>query len=215
MENKASFVPLRVAKKVLKVNECTLRKWADEGIIHSIRTPKGTRLYNIDKYIKNSETGSEETDTANQSISVCYCRVSSAGQKDDLQRQIQYMQERFPEHRIIKDIGSGINFKRSGLRSILELAMSGALKQVVVSYRDRLCRFAFELLEWIFSHNNVELVVLNATVESSESAELAEDLLSIIQVFNCRINGKRKYKKTKESIKEVESSEEIETTDTE
>jgi len=103
------------------------------------------------------------------------------------------MQEKFPNHRIIYDIGSGINFKRKGLRTILELAMSKQLKEVVVSYRDR-----------VFQYNGVKLMVLKANVEFSEKSELAEDLLAIINVFNCRVNGKRKYKK---ETKEIESSE--------
>jgi predicted site-specific integrase-resolvase len=211
METKASFVVPRVAKQFLNVNDVTLRRWADSGVIHSIRTPTGMRLYNVDDYIKKRETGSQ-SESKDELLNVCYCRVSSSGQKDDLQRQIAYMQERFPTHRIIQDIGSGINFKRKGLQTLLELAMSGKLKQVVVSYRDRLCRFAFELLEWIFSSHNVQLVVLNSKMDSSEHSELTEDLLAIINVFNCRINGKRKYSKKSDKS---EQSEEVESCETE
>ena len=181
----------RVAKAKLGVGEVALRQWADNGIIPSIRTPKGTRLYDVDKYIRDA-TRHKTIDESKYSI--CYCRVSSIGQRDDLDRQIASMRSQFPDHRIISDIASGINFKRKGLKTILELTMSGNVKQVVVSYRDRLCRFAFELLEWIFLHNGVELVVLDTNVEASENGELAEDLLAIINVFNCRVNGKRKYK---------------------
>lgn len=113
----------------------------------------------------------------------------------DLNRQIEYMRERFPNHRVIHDVGSGINFKRRGLRAILEMACKGTVSQVVVAYRDRLCRFAFELVEWVLRTHGVELLVLNESVESSGQAELAEDLLAIINVFNCRVNGKRKYTK--------------------
>ena len=107
------------------------------------------------------------------------------------------MQEKFPEHKIISNIGSGINFKRKGLRSILEMASKGLINEVVVAYRDRLCRFAFELVEWILHLNGVKLVVLNKEMESSKSNELAEDL-AIINVFNCRVNGRRKYKSNTE-----------------
>ena len=203
-----TFVTPRIAKQVLNVNETTLRRWADQGIIHSIRSPKGTRLYNVEQYVKKNQTGCEK-EKLDEPIRVCYCRVSSSKQRDDLERQVSYMRERFPEHRIIQDIGSGINFKRPGLRTILELAMSGQLNQVVVSYRDRLCRFAFELLEWIFSTHKVELLVLNPKLDASETAELTEDLLSIVHVFNCKLNGRRKYKKTKEiePFEEIESGE--------
>ena len=187
-----NYVTTAKAKNTFGVCEDTLRRWADNGLIKSIKTPGGHRLYDTTGYIKtqNSENKQEKQ-------SICYCRVSSKGQKDDLQRQIKYMQEQFPNHTIVTDIGSGINFNRKGLRSISELATKGRVNEVVVAYRDRLCRFAFELVQWILQIHQVKLVVLNQEMDSSKETELAEDLLAIINVFNCRVNGRRKYK-TKE-----------------
>jgi len=204
----ALFVPSRDAKKALGVREETLRKWADAGSIPSIKTPGGQRLYNIKGFLQlqqshhSQPTESQSNPGSSQQpvlmppekINICYCRVSSQGQKDDLQRQVLYMSKQFPQHRVITDIGSGINFKRRGLRTILELACKGMVSSVVVAYRDRLCRFAFELLEWLLRIHGVSLVVLHESVEESgSSGELAEDLLAIVQVFSCRVNGKRKY----------------------
>lgn len=186
------------AKEALGVKEDALRRWADAGLFPSIRTPGGQRLYNIQQYIehkKNNFQSEQRIETEKQRI--CYCRVSSNNQKDDLQRQVEYMSEKFPTHKIISDIGSGINFKRKGFRTMLELACKGFVEEIVVAYRDRMCRFAFELVEWILQTNGVKLVVLHQNLESSGQSELAEDLLSIINVFNCRVNGKRKYKKDK------------------
>ena len=129
-----------------------------------------------------------------QKQKICYCRVSSTHQKNDLQRQKEYLKSKYPDYRIIQDIGSGINWKRSGLKTILELAMQKKLETVVVAHRDRLCRFAFELIQWILEKNEVKLVVLNESICSTEQ-ELAEDLLSIIHVFSCKQMGKRRYKK--------------------
>ena len=185
------FITTKEAKKTLQVCEDTLRRWADNGLFPSIRTPGGQRLYNIQQFLrsKSEQPGSEEPKQ-----SICYCRVSSQGQKDDLQRQITYMQEKFPNHRIITDIGSGINFRRKGLCTILELSSKGLVTEVVVAYRDRLCRFAFELVQRFFQLHDTRLVVLNQEMDSSGQSELAEDLLAIVNVFNCRVNGKRKYK---------------------
>jgi predicted site-specific integrase-resolvase len=186
------------AKEALGVKADTLRRWADSGLFPSIRTPGGQRLYNIQQYIEHRKNNFEEERTSNvEKQKICYCRVSSNNQKDDLERQIAYMSEKYPQHRIISDIGSGINFKRKGFRTMLELACKGHIEEIVVAYRDRMCRFAFELVEWILQTNGVKLVVLHKNLESSGQSELAEDLLSIINVFNCRVNGKRKYKKEK------------------
>jgi predicted site-specific integrase-resolvase len=197
------YVTNRVAQTTLNVSSRTLREWADRNLIKSIRTPKGTRLYDVNEYINRFNKPHEE---GKEQLSICYCRVSSNGQKEDLKRQVSKMQEEFPNHKVITDIGSGINFKRQGLRTILELTFSRQLKEVVVSYRDRLCRFAFELLEWIFLQHGVKLLVLDSNVDSSTNSELAEDILAIVNVFNCRVNGKRKYK-TKAENKDRKSQE--------
>ena len=201
MNDKTSkYITTRKARELFGVSEDTLRRWANQGDIQHIRTPGGKRLYAATKYINNQKE--EDYDNQKEKERICYCRVSSASQKEDLLRQEKYMQEKFPRHRIISDIGSGINFKRKGLRSILEMSIKGNVEEVVVAYRDRLCRFAYELIEWLLHQNGVKLLVLNEKVESSENSELADDLLSIINVFNCRVNGKRKYKnieKTKEN----------------
>jgi putative resolvase len=210
------FITTRETKKIFGVNEDTLRRWADNGKIEYIRSPGGKRLYNVEQYINsttkynydNSQSQTiqeQETIIETQNPNICYCRVSSRNQKEDLERQVQKMQEQFPGYQIITDIGSGINWKRKGLRSILDLTNKRLIQKVVVAYRDRLCRFAFELIEWILQQNQVELVVLNSSVESGQDTELAEDLLAIINVFNCRVNGRRKYKTKKQSETEEEN----------
>ncbi|KAF5829763.1 Resolvase [Dunaliella salina] len=198
------FITTKEAKAALGVSEETLRRWADKGLFPSIRTPGNQRLYCIKQYLQNKQYQEP------QQKNICYCRVSSQGQKDDLQRQIQYMQGKFPNHQIISDIGSGLNFKRKGLQTILEMSSKGLLAggSVVVSYRDRISRFAFELVERILQLHGVQLMVLHEEMEGSEHGELVEDLLAIINVFNCRINGKRKYKEKRKSQSNVETASE-------
>ena len=190
------YVRSNKAQEIIGVSYLTLKKWASEGSIEFIVTPGGKRMYNVNKFL--SDRGIENTDKKQK---ICYCRVSSTGQKNDLERQVEAMRKQFPNHKIITDIASGINFKRKGLLYILEQSQRRNVTEVVIAYRDRLCRFAFELFEWFFQSNEVKLVVLNQNMESSQNAELADDLLSIIHVFNCRMQGKRKYK-NQDKIKE-------------
>ena len=178
------YIPLRKARERLGLHGDTLRKYADEGYIKSIRTKGGKRLFEIDEFIKGKSIDNFTT--------ICYCRVSSSKQKDDLQRQVGYMRERFPDAEIITDIGSGINYKRKGLKTILERAMQGDKLKIVVAYKDRLARFGTELIEYIINKNGGELLVLNR-VDMSPERELSEDILQILHVFSCRINGMRKY----------------------
>lgn len=49
------------------------------------------------------------------------------------------MEEKYPEHEIFSDIGSGINFKRKSFRKMVQLVLQGSVEELVVSHRDRLC----------------------------------------------------------------------------
>ena len=95
-------------------------------------------------------------------LKIAYVRVSTNGQKDDLERQIKYMKKKYPNHKVIEDIGSGINFNRKGLRKIIKLAIEGKIKELVVAYKDRLTRFGFELIEdLIKEYSNGKIIILN------------------------------------------------------
>jgi len=190
MNDYTNYIDSREACEFFQVSISTLRKWDREGKIDTYRTPGKHRRYSTQLSTKISRN--IVTDVQKQKI--CYCRVSSPHQKNDLQRQKEFLQSKYPDYRIVQDIGSGINWKRGGLKTILELAMQNKLETVVVAHKDRLCRFAFELVQWVLETNNVELVVLDESICSTEQ-ELAEDLLSIIHVFSCRQMGKRRYKK--------------------
>jgi putative resolvase len=186
------YVKAKDAKKQLGVTSTTLRHWADKGIINIIRAEGGIRLYDVEEFIarKNKD---KENSTKKKYI---YCRVSSAKQKEDLERQISYLQEKYPEHEIVKEIASGINFKRKGLNKILAETMQGSVKEIVVANRDRLCRIAWEHFKWLFEYYGVNIIVEDKK-EYSPEEELNDDLLSIIHVFSCRHYGiRRKYTRT-------------------
>ena len=73
--------------------------------------------------------------------------------------------------------------------------------KVVVLYKDRLLRFGFELIEYIASLYNCEIEIIDNT-EKSEQQELVEDLVQIITVFSCKLQGKR-ANKAKKLIREL------------
>ena len=64
------------------------------------------------------------------------------------------------------------------------------VEKVVVLYKDRLLRFGFELIEYIASLYNCEIEIIDNT-EKSEQQELVEDLVQVITVFSCKLQGKR------------------------
>ena len=186
--NESKYVKPKEATVKIGLSIATLRRMGDSGEIPCIKTRTGRYLYDISKFLPSSNT------IIHDKQKIAYARVSGRGQKVDLENQIKYLQEKFPTHKIISDYGSGLNFKRKGLKDILDLAYQGKLEEVVVTYKDRLCRFGFELIEYIVeSQSNAKIVVLNNSSTSAES-ELSSDLLSIITVFSARMHGLRRYK---------------------
>ena len=94
-----AYVNTRKAVALLGVHPNTLRKWANDGRIEHIRSPGGRRLYNVDAFLR------EEVGVG----VVCYARVSSDAQKDDLRGQVALLRSRYPGAEIVKDIGGGLN----------------------------------------------------------------------------------------------------------
>lgn len=188
-----NFVTPKEAVKILGVHPQTLYKYEKSGLIETIRTPGGKRLYNLDDYLGKLKTTVEDAD--NKKLKVCYCRVSTPGQKDDLKRQVDFMTDKYPEHEMITDIGSGINFKRKGLQKIIRLAMNNKLDEIVIAYKDRLCRIGYDLIEFIINEFSNAKIVIEHDMKFSPEEEITNDLLQIITVFSARVNGLRSYKK--------------------
>ena len=104
----SAFVTGHHIQQNLDVSSSTLRRWANEGKVkHAIAT-SGVRRYDIDDVAKMCGVPAFH-DARHQKEKIIYARVSSEHQRPDLQRQIQYLTERYPTYRVIQDVGSGIN----------------------------------------------------------------------------------------------------------
>ena len=184
------YVKPKVASEYLGISLQTLRRYASEGRIKYISGKGGNRLYDIISF-----TGEQQE---KEKIKYIYCRVSSNKQKDDLERQVSYLQEKYPEHKVVREIASGINFKRKGLQKILEQCTNGLVQEIVVTHRDRLCRIAWDHFQWLFTRYNVTIMVDgDQDRKVTDEQEMAEDLLSIIHVFSCKhYDKRRKSRKT-------------------
>ncbi|NEQ85474.1 MAG: IS607 family transposase [Moorea sp. SIO2I5] len=141
-----ALIPRPKAVELTGLSRNTLRKYADNGTLRCEKTPGGTRLFDSTDLLR---FGKAPKSDRLHCYTICYCRVSSKKQRDDLARQVAYLHSLFPEAEIIKDIGSGINYRRKGLRTILERIVLGDKLTIVVACRDRLTRFGFELIEYL------------------------------------------------------------------
>jgi len=197
----------------------TLIKWAEgPQAVRCIRTnnSQGGRRFHVADVAQR--LGVKETRNLTKTT-VLYARVSSAQQKDDLQRQIQDLKEQYqkeyPSHqegqdfRVIKDIASGVNFKRPGLRALLDSIHSQDVGTVAVMHKDRLTRVGFEVLDWLFKKTNTKLVVYGKE-KGEQKSDLAEDLLALTTVLVASHNGRRSAenrKRRREKAAAVENQE--------
>lgn len=186
--------------KLLNVTAQTLRNWDKSGKLKPHHTTdSGYRYYSQEQL--NRILGIK--DKSRKVIG--YCRVSSHKQKDDLDRQIQnmetYLLAQGRPFEIITDIGSDINYNKRGLKELVKLITQNEVDKVVILYKDRLLRFGYEIIEYIASLYNCEIEIIDNT-EKTEQQELVEDMIQIITVFSCKLQGKR-ANKAKKMIKEL------------
>lgn len=168
----------------------TIRRWEKAGKISSIRTDGGHRRYLLSDFVEKK-----------MGKTICYARVSSHDQKADLDRQDAVLSAHCLsqgwEFDVIRDLGSGLNFKKKGLQKLIERLLSGEVGRLVITNKDRLLRFGSELIFSICEHHEVEVVILNKKEDATFEEDLASDVLEIITVFSARLYGARSGKNKK------------------
>lgn len=199
------YVSSAKVREVFDIAPETLRGWAIKGKINARAISNGggrrTWLYDLES-IGCSMEQKMDVDACTggnnqQKSTVIYCRVSSNKQVSDLERQKTLLLSAYPDSEVITDIGSGINYNKPGLTKLVELVCREQISRIVVTFKDRLLRFGFELLAQMCKEHNVQIVVhanqCNEKQEDGdmETQELQEDLLSIVNVFVARRNGKK------------------------
>ena len=205
----------REACEILGVNIKTLQRWDREGIAFATRTPTNRRRFSqseINRLLNLKSGDNSNRDNIKEHTVAIYGRVSSHEQKakGDLDRQVGSIMIKingqYSNILTITDVGSGLNDKRKGLISLMNLAKERKISKVYITYKDRLTRFGFNYLEMYFNSHNVEVIILNDGAEDkSPQQELIDDLMSIIASFSGKLYGLRsgKNKMVTEKIKKT------------
>lgn len=188
------YKPNQFAKKI-GVSVSTLRRWDNENILKARRTQTNHRYY-TDEDIQGYK---EAKNNNKKKLTLVYCRVSSANQKDNLKSQ-QLAMEQFclakglAVDEYLSEIGSGMNFKRPIFLDIMRKIENEEVTTLVIAHKDRLCRFGFEFFEHFIKEHGCNLIVVNQPSLSPQE-EIIEDMLSIVDTFSNRLDGLRKHKK--------------------
>ena len=187
---------LRDACDIMQIDPSTLRKWDREGKIRCVR------LQNNFRRIPESEIN-RILGIQKERSSYIYARVSSGGQKEDLDRQIERLKNNSPESEVISDIRSGMGFNRKGFLKLLDLIENDKVSVIYITHKDRLARFGYDLVEKICEMHGTRIVTVDSEELLTAHEELSRDLISIITSFSARLYGLRshKLKKILEAVK--------------
>lgn len=204
---KSSYRVKEVAE-FLGVSTKTIRRYDEEGKLPMHRTEGNHRIIlREDLLCLLEEKGVLYDDRVMQKKDVIYARVSSHDQKrsGDLDRQIVFLIEHtagLQNPVVLKEVGSGLNDGRVQLQKLLHMVCRGEVRNVYVTYKDRLTRFGYRYLETIFELHGVSIIVVkDREVEKQVYEELVEDMLSLLASFSGKLYGLRGKKSKKEGSK--------------
>ncbi len=191
------LVSIGKAATLLGISISTLRLWERQKKIKPFCRTKGFhRRYQIQDL---KETIGIEAKSDERSI-LAYSRVSSYDQKQDLERQKNRLKKWNDKHgyenfELISDLGSGLNFKKRGLKKVLNMILNGKVKRLVLCHQDRLLRFGNELIYLLCDHFGVEVELLEEKEAENDEIKLARDVITIITVFSSKLYGRRSHEK--------------------
>jgi putative resolvase len=129
-----------------------------------------------------------------------YARVSSADQKDDLERQMHRLKDYAASRgyhvtKTVSELASGLNESRPKFLKLLDDASIGV---IVVEHRDRATRFGLTYIEHLMQMQGRRLEVI---FPSDTDNDLVDDFISVITSMASRIYGRRTSKRRAEKIK--------------
>ena len=185
----------------LGVSIATLRRWDRDGFLKpSFRTVGGHRRYDLELLENRFFTvGSPYKTPTNHALA--YARVSSHDQKHDLEVQKKkfenYCQNNFQNFEILSDLGSGLNYKKPGLKKLFRLIFQRSITHLVINHKDRLLRFGSEIVFDLCRHFGVEVIILENETPRSFEQELASDVIELMTVFSSRLYGRRSHQNRK------------------
>ncbi len=190
------YISIKEASQMFGVTTTTLRRWEKNKVfLPHHRTVGKHRRYKISSVL--DLINPKRVDEPNRKT-VCYARVSTHSQKNDLVRQAEVLNKycidnNYKNIEAINDLGSGLNFKKKGLNKLIKLIINNEVDKIILTHKDRLVRFGTDLIINIAKHYNTETIIINNVSKTFEE-ELSSDVLEIITVFSAKLYGSRSHK---------------------
>lgn len=190
------FISIGKVCELLGISLSTADRWIKCGKLQSeFRTLGNHRRFNLSSIQSQFMYSSNNN---NNKLTVLYSRVSSHDKKNDLitqqQKLLNYAQtHHYQNIKLISDLGSGLNFKKSGLNNLLHLILTQQLSTLIINHKDRLLRFGSELIFKLCDFYHINVIILEDQSLSFEET-LTHDVIEIMTVFCAKLYGKRSHK---------------------
>ncbi len=189
---------------LLGISIGTLRRWDKDGYLKpSFRTMGGHRRYDL-HYLEERFFDKKPSLEKSACRALAYCRVSSSNQKVDLATQVRklslYCQQHFANFEVIEDLGSGLNYKKPGLRKLFRLIFQQQITHLVINHKDRLLRFGSEIIFDLCEHFGIKVIIIEAAPSKNFEEELAADVIELMTVFSSRLYGRRSQQNRKKAV---------------
>jgi putative resolvase len=167
----------------------TAFRWWKAGKLDAYQLDTGTVI------VREPAPGEAPTNVA------LYARVSSLGQKEDLERQMQRLKDYASANgyhvtKMVSELASGLNESRPKWLSLLTDASIGV---IVVEHRDRATRFGMIYIEQLMQMQGRRLEVI---FPSDTDNDLVDDFIAVITSMASRIYGRRTSTRRAEKIKQ-------------
>jgi len=194
------YLSISEAAHFIGVSPSSLRRYERQGIIIPKRTAGGHRRYPIAELRKlNGEN------TESEEKMIAYARVSSHDQKADLQRQKTRLANDClasgSSFLILDDLGSGLNYKKRGLKKLIREIITGQVSKIILTHKDRLLRFGSEIIFYLCSFFGTKVELIEEEKNFSDEEILTRDVIELMTVFSARLYGKRAHRK--KSLKDI------------
>ena len=176
---------------LLGISLSTFYRYCKVGLLKpAFFTLGGHRRFSLSSLRQSFNIGSKAV------LTIAYSRVSSHDQKSDLISQElklinfakslpDFEQDNFIS---ITDLGSGLNYKKAGLKKLIALIFSGKVKTLIINHKDRLLRFGSELVFYLCDLFKVNVIIVEKQLEQSFEQTLSSDVIELMTVdyFLCQ-----------------------------
>lgn len=184
--------------RILRISRPTLTSYVKNGLITTKTLPNGRYDYDRDSVMKFMGK-IEERQT------VIYGRVSTRAQKQDLENQLDLLKrycinQNYLLNAVYRDISSGLNFAdRKDFMKLVDEVIQGKIERVIITYKDRLSRIAFDFFKTLFEKYACEIIVISEVGSSKlDSEEIFEEIVHLLHCYSMKLYSKRRKKTIKE-----------------